>query len=192
MLAVPVAPAQEGAANARGKELYDKWCAECHGETGAGDGAAATHMLPRPRDFTRAVFQIRTTASGELATDDDLRRIIDEGMPGTAMPGWRGRLNAADRDAVIAYLKTFSTFFEVFEKLECFKCHGELGRGDGQSAPTLTDDWDQPIHAADLSESWNFNGGSTVQQIYTRLRTGLDGTPMPSFSDAIDANVITD
>ncbi|MBI2536275.1 MAG: c-type cytochrome, partial [Gemmatimonadetes bacterium] len=60
MLAVPVAPAQEGAANARGKELYDKWCAECHGETGAGDGAAATHMLPRPRDFTRAVFQIRT------------------------------------------------------------------------------------------------------------------------------------
>src|SRR5574341_268838 len=201
----------------RGKELYDKWCAECHGESGAGDGAAATHMLPRPRDFTRAVFQIRTTASGELATDDDLRRIIDEGMPGTAMPGWRGRLNAGDRDAVIAYLKTFSTFWEgatpqpielgqapgvspegiaegrsTYEKLACFKCHGELGRGDGQSAPPLEDDWEQPIRAADLSESWNFNGGSTVEQIYTRMRTGLDGTPMPSFSDVIDAQVITD
>jgi DMSO reductase family type II enzyme heme b subunit len=211
------ASAQEAPANARGKELYDKWCVECHGETGAGDGAAATRMLPRPRDFTRAVFQVRTTASGELATDEDLRRVIDEGMPGTAMPGWRSRLNAADRDAVIAYLKTFSTFWEgatpqsvalgrapgsgpegiaegrsVFEKLECFKCHGELGRGDGQSAPTLVDDWDQPIRAADLSESWNFNGGSTVQQIYARLRTGLDGTPMPSFSDVIDAQVITD
>ncbi len=204
-------------ANARGKELYDKWCAECHGDAGAGDGAAATHMLPRPRDFTRAVFQVRTTASGELPTDADLRRIIDEGMPGSAMPGWSSRLSAADRDAVIAYLKTFSAFFEgatpqaitlgraprastegiaegraVFEKLECFKCHGRLGRGDGQSAPTLKDDWDQPIRAADLSESWSFNGGSTVEQIYTRLRTGLDGTPMPSFSDAIDANVITD
>jgi mono/diheme cytochrome c family protein len=201
----------------RGKELYDKWCAECHGETGAGDGSAATRMLPRPRDFTLAVFQIRTTASGELATDEDLRRVIDEGMPGTAMPGWRDRLNAADRDAVIGYLKTFSTFWEgatpqpidmgraprsspegiaegraVFEQVECFKCHGDAGRGEGQSAPTLTDDAGQPIRAADLSESWNFNGGSTVEQIYTRLRTGLDGTPMPSFSDVIDANVITD
>lgn len=216
-LAASLASAQEQPANARGKELYEKWCSECHGETGAGDGAAATHMLPRPRDFTRAVFQIRTTASGELPTDDNLRRIIDEGMPGTAMPGWKSRLNAGDRDAVIAHLKTFSTFFEgatpqaiaigkapgasaegitegraVFEKLECFKCHGELGRGDGQSASTLKDDWDQPIRAADLSESWNFNGGSAVEQIYRRLRTGLDGTPMPSFSDAIDAQVITD
>ena len=209
--------AQEGQANARGKALYDKWCAECHGDAGAGDGAAATHMLPRPRDFTRAVFQVRTTASGELATDDDLRRVTDEGMPGTAMPGWSSRLNAADRDAVIAYLKTFSTFWEdaapeaialgraprasaegiaegreVFQTLECFKCHGQLGRGDGQSSPTLKDDWDQPIRPADLTQSWNFNGGSTVEQIYARLRTGLDGTPMPSFSDAIDANVITD
>lgn len=209
--------AQELPGGGRGKEFYDKWCAECHGETGAGDGSAAARMLPRPRDFTGAVFQIRTTASGELATDEDLRRVIDGGMPGTAMPGWRSRLNAAERDAVIAYLKTFSTFWEgaapqaielgraprsspegitegraVFEKLECFKCHGDLGRGDGQSAPTLKDDWDQPIHAADLSQSWNFNGGSMVEQIYARLRTGLDGTPMPSFSDVIDANVITD
>src|SRR3989337_1657010 len=59
-------------------------------------------------------------------------------------------------------------------------------------SPTLKDDWDQPIRPADLTQSWNFNGGSTVEQIYARLRTGLDGTPMPSFSDAIDANVITD
>jgi len=201
----------------RGKAIYQKWCAECHGETGAGDGAAATRMLPRPRDFTRATFQIRTTASGELPTDDDLRRVVDEGMPGTAMPGWKTKLSAADRDAVIAYLKTFSTFFEgasprpiamsrpprqtaaglaegraAFEKLECFKCHGTLGRGDGPSAPTLEDDWGQPIRAADLTQNWTFNGGGSVERIYTRLRTGLDGTPMPSFSDAVEAGVITD
>jgi DMSO reductase family type II enzyme heme b subunit len=174
-------------------------------------------MLPRPRDFTRATFQIRTTASGELPTDDDLRRVVDEGMPGTAMPAWKSKLSPGDRDAVIAYLKTFSTFFEgaspkpialsrpprqteaglaegraAFEKLECFKCHGQLGRGDGPSAPTLKDDWDQPIRAADLTENWMFNGGGSVEQIYTRLRTGLDGTPMPSFSDAVESGVITD
>ncbi len=221
--AYPARPsAQEGQSGAgqqggQGKELYDKWCADCHGNTGAGDGVAATRMLPRPRDFTRAVFQIRTTASGELPTDADLKHVVDEGMPGTAMPAWKSRLSAQERNAVLAYLKTFSTFFEgqsptpiamgkpprrtaetikdgraVFEKLECFKCHGELGRGDGKSAPTLKDDWDQPLKAADLTESWNFNGGASVEQIYARLRTGLDGTPMPSFSESIDAKLITD
>jgi DMSO reductase family type II enzyme heme b subunit len=197
--------------------LYEKWCAGCHGDTGAGDGEAAAYMLPRPRDFTRAVYQIRTTASGELPTDDDLRRVIDDGMPGTAMPGWRAKLPAGDRDAVVAYLKTFSRFFQgqaperiaigrapgsnaegiaegrrLYEQLECFKCHGTAGRGDGTSAPTLTDDWDHPIRAADLTQAWTFNGGGTVEQIYTRLRTGLDGTPMPSFSDVVTSNIMTD
>ena len=201
----------------RGKAVYDKWCAECHGNTGAGDGSAQTYMLPRPRDFTKGSYQIRTTASGELPTDADLRRVINEGMPGTAMPQWRDRLTDSEREDVIAYIKSFSQFFtgaapapidigrapgssdeaiaegrEVYTKLECFKCHGQQGRGDGTSAPTLTDDWEQPIVAADLSASWRFNGGSTVEEIYTRLRTGLDGTPMPSFSDVIDSKIITD
>src|SRR5688572_20437881 len=96
---------------ARGKAIYDKWCAECHGDTGAGDGSAQTYMLPRPRDFTKGSYQIRTTASGELPTDADLRRVINEGMPGTAMPQWRDRLSDAEREDVIAYIKSFSQFF---------------------------------------------------------------------------------
>ena len=79
--------AAQDAQNGRGKELYERWCGECHGEGGAGDGSAAAYMLPRPRDFRGALYQIRTTASGELPTDDDLRRVIDEGRPGTAMQG---------------------------------------------------------------------------------------------------------
>ena len=51
------------------------------------------------------------------------------------------------------------------------------GRGEGSSAPDLTDDLGFPIRAADLSEPWNFNGGPTVDDIYMRMRTGLDGTP---------------
>ncbi len=205
----------------RGRAVYDKWCSGCHGEDGAGGGTAAAFMLPRPRDFTGALYQIRTTASGELPTDADIRRVIDDGMPGTAMPGWRDRLSNRERDDLVAYLKTFSRFFgsaapapapapiafgkeprksgdwqaegrRAFEQLECFKCHGDQGRGDGTSAPTLTDDWDYPIRAADLTEPWNFNGGSSVEDIYRRMRTGLDGTPMPSYTDAVDAGVITD
>lgn len=201
----------------RGKAVYDKWCAGCHGDNGEGTGEAAAFMLPRPRDFTRGDYQIRSTASGELPTDADIRRMVDEGMPGTAMPGWASRLSETERSDVVSYLKTFSRFFDgaapeaidfgspprvteeglaegerVFQELECFKCHGDAGRGDGQSAPTLTDDWDFPIRAADLTEPWTFNGGGTVEQIYRRFRTGLNGTPMPSYSDALDAEIVSE
>ncbi len=207
----------QGEAGEPGKATYDKWCAECHGTTGAGDGSAAPFMLPRPRDFTRALYQIRTTASGELPTDRDIQRAVDEGMPGTAMPGWKTELSDRERRDVITYIKAFSRFFDgaapqpldfgkapgrsadglaegrrVYEQLECFKCHGDQGRGDGPSAPTLTDDWDHPIRAANLHKPWTFNGGGTVEQIYRRIRTGLDGTPMPSYSDALAAGLVTE
>jgi DMSO reductase family type II enzyme heme b subunit len=201
-----------------GKPVYDRWCAACHGVDGDGQGASAAWMLPRPRDFTGALYQIRTTPSGALPTDADILKVIDEGMPGTAMPGWESHLSRADRDALVGYLKTFSRFFEMedapppievsgapgmseeaiadgrrlYDEIECWKCHGEVGRGDGASAPTQTDDAGHPIRPADLSENWLFNGGGSVEAIYTRLRTGLDGTPMPSFSDLVDGGVITD
>src|SRR5204862_33541 len=66
------------------------------------------------------------------------------------------------------------------------------GRGDGPSAPTLKDDAGFPIYAADLHQNWRFRGGGTVEDIYRRLRTGLDGTPMPSFSDLIEQKFLTD
>src|SRR3712207_3120789 len=161
----------------RGKAVYDKWCAGCHGDTGAGDGPAAAYMLPRPRDFTRGVYKIRSTASGEIPTDADLRHVIDEGMPATAMPDWKNLLDGRERDDLVAYVKSFYDQFAssqakplqfgdapgssdaaiadgraTYQKLECFKCHGQQGRGDGASAPTLKDDWDFPIRAADLTE----------------------------------------
>ncbi|HEX9633057.1 MAG TPA: c-type cytochrome [Gemmatimonadales bacterium] len=217
LTAAPAARPPADAQEPRGKAVYDKWCAGCHGDDGAGRGEAAAFMLPPPRDFTRAAYQIRSTASGELPTDADLRRMVDDGMPGTAMPGWRTRLSDRERDDVVAYIKSFSRFFDgtapaalsfggaprtsaegieegarIYRELECFKCHGDAGRGDGASAPTLTDDWNHPIRAADLTRNWNFNGGGEVAQILARLRTGLDGTPMPSFSDVIDGGIITE
>ena len=201
-----------------GKVTYDRWCAGCHGVDGDGKGVGADYMLPRPRDFTLALYQIRTTGSGELPTDADMRHIIDVGMPGTTMPGWENLLTEEERDALVVHLKTFSRFFgfgdspvaldfgrapsvsdavltegqEQFVAMECFKCHGDFGRGDGASASTLDDDSSFPIRAADLSENWKFNGGGSVEDIFRRLRTGLDGTPMPSYQDVIDAGVITE
>ncbi len=201
-----------------GEVTYVKWCAGCHGVDGTGNGIGAEYMLPRPRDFTRAQYQIRTTASGALPTDDDIMAIIDRGMPGTTMPGWENLLSDDEKEALVEYLKSFSRFFtpdEVPQPLDfgdatrvnddvlvegerlfrevadCASCHGEGGRGDGESSPTLTDDGEFPIRAADLTENWLFNGGGEVEDIYRRLLTGLDGTPMPSLADVITAGVLT-
>src|SRR5436190_765104 len=206
----------------KGKAVYVKWWAGCHGDGGAGDGPSAAHMLPRPRNFTGAIYKIRSTASGQLPTDADLMRAIDEGLPGSAMPAWKGRLSDGERRDVAAYIKTFSSFFTdtsqhvaalkfssapgggtdpsalkegrrfYEDSIHCNKCHGDEGRGDGPSAPTLKDDAGFPIYAADLHQSWRFRGGPTAADIYRRLRTGLDGTPMPSFSDLIDQKFLTD
>ena len=72
-----------------------------------------------------------------------------------------------------------------YEETGCVKCHGTLGRGDGPSAPTLKDDWGHPIRPADLAQSWTFRGGSSREDIFRTMSTGLNGTPMPSFSDAL-------
>ena len=137
-------------------------------------------------------------------------------MPGTAMPGWPDLTSDQRRD-VVAYIKAFSPFFEgasperlelgsdpgggdeamevgreVYVRLECDRCHGEEGRGDGSSAPTLEDWRGLPIRAADLTERWNFNGGSGVEAIHTRILTGLDGTPMPAALDAMRSGVVTE
>lgn len=205
----------------KGRVVYVKWCAECHGVEGNAEGAAEHYMLPEPRDFTGAVYKIRTTASGNLPTDADLLRAIDEGLPGTAMPAWKGRLSDGERRDVMAYIKTFSAFFsdtsqhpqvltfasepggagsaealqvgrQFYDSIKCRKCHGDQGRGDGPSAPTLKDDGGHPIFAADLNQNWMFRGGPTAADVYHRMRTGLDGTPMPSFSDLIDQKFLTE
>ncbi len=206
-----------------GKLVYTKWCAGCHGVDGNGDGEGARHMIPPPRDFTgNALYQIRSTPSGQLPTDPDLLRSIDEGLPGTAMPAWKTRLSDRQRRDVLAYIKAFSPYFadttqrpqpikfgsapggggsgaealrvgrQFYDSIGCRKCHGDQGRGDGPSAPTLKDDAQHPIFAANLHENWRFNGGGSVEDIYHRLRTGLDGTPMPSFSDLLENKFLTD
>lgn len=209
-------PAAPAGGDAAGRAVYVRWCAGCHGDNGHGDGPAAVHLLPKPRDFSRGLFQIRTTASGEIPMDADIRHVVDEGMGGGSMPAWKNTLSSDERAAVVRYVKSLSSGFTqaphaltfgsdpgggqraidsgraLFRQIQCFKCHGDNARGDGRSAPTLKDDWGNPIRAADLTQNWTFNGGGTVEEIYHRLRTGLDGTPMPSFSDQVDAKVLTD
>ena len=73
---------------------------------------------------------------------------------------------------------------EVWENAKCWECHGKIGKGDGEKAPGLKDDFGFPIRPADLT-SGQFKSGSQVQDIFRTMSTGLSGTPMPSFRDSL-------
>lgn len=70
-----------------GQQLYEANCAACHGAEGKGDGPAAVYLNPKPRNFSKGLYKVRTT-TGSLATDEELLATITHGMPGTAMPSF--------------------------------------------------------------------------------------------------------
>jgi len=49
----------------RGKALFLKHCASCHGQAGRGDGPAAAYGIVTPRDLTAPAVQARLT-DGEI------------------------------------------------------------------------------------------------------------------------------
>ncbi len=73
----------------------------------------------------------------------------------------------------------------VYQEAKCFECHGAAGRGDGSSAPTLKDDWGYPLLPRDLTKGWRYKRGSTVEDIYITLTTGLNGAAMPTYRDTL-------
>lgn len=200
--------AQKGDAGA-GKAVYDRKCLLCHGEKGDGKGPAAELLVPQPRDFTSGLYKIRSTVN-KTPTDDDIFNVITDGMPGTSMPGWTV-LSEKDRWNLVAYVKSLAgdklkeapkkvdlpkdvsssadslkRGKEMYEAIECNKCHGNTGRADGPSRPELKDEWGQPIAPANLAKRWSFRGGKDRKDIATRLAVGVLGTPMPAFLDAVE------
>lgn len=195
----------------RGKKLYQRFCIGCHGEQGDGRGENAVHVDPRPRDFTTGTFKCRSTPSGMIPLDTDLFNTIGRGLYSTAMPSW-GPLTQKQRADLVAYIKSFSSRFqeekpgapleipsetpstrdsidrgrELYQTtIKCSLCHGKEGRGDGPSAATLTDSKGLPIAPYDFTSSARFKCGESNEDLYRVLMTGLDGSPMASFSNSL-------
>jgi cytochrome c oxidase cbb3-type subunit 2 len=189
---------------------YRRYCVGCHGVLGDGEGENAMWLDPKPRNFTLATFKCRSTVSGTLPTDEDLYETIGRGLQSSNMPSWNP-LSAQQRVDLVAYVKHFSERWKtekagtpiqipnepevtadrikagqaLFQKLECWKCHGVEGRANGPSADTLTDDLNRPIKPFDFHDQTQFKCGSTDSDLYRIFMTGLDGTPMPSFADNV-------
>ena len=117
-----------------GASLYSGQCVTCHGST--GDGVGGVNL--RSGKFRRAT------------TDRDLTTIINTGIPGTAMPGFK--FTATEVEGLIAYLRNMNSLDlsslkpgdaergqAIFEgKGACLACHRVRGKGS-YVGPNLSD-----------------------------------------------------
>jgi len=205
----PRRPLTEADARA-GRTPYLRECSRCHGEHGDGAGPQASAVDPRPRDFTTRPFKFRTTSAGQPPTTADVLHTIEQGIPGTAMLSF-AFLPEEERKQIAARVLQFARLLDepepqpladpgappppsmpdriargrqVYADAGCASCHGADGKGDGDSAPDLKDAAGRPIKPADFTAGV-YRGGSDPRDLYYRIATGVDGTPMPAYGDAL-------
>ena len=224
----------------RGAEIYSRYCVQCHGVNGDGNGVAAQYLIPKPRNYTMGIFKFTSCTYGYKPLRDDLIRTVRRGIRGTSMPAF-SLLPRGDLEAVVDYVIALARRGELESKLAdqaefdekideeklpeviadivgkwdaansqvvypgtpmpiftranvdegkqafltrgCSKCHGEDGRGM-LASNVGTDAWGNPTKAADLT-SGMLRGGTEPLDIYRHIDAGINGSPMPSFRDAL-------
>jgi cytochrome c oxidase cbb3-type subunit 2 len=211
-LAALVAPAyaDDSAAVKHGRHDFSRYCASCHGYAGDGRGKNADQFNAVATDFTRGVYKCRSTPTGALPTDDDLRRSIVHGLSDSGMPSFLA-LGPLQIEDLVPTLKSFSWRFAheapgqpiavtaqtpndaasvargaaLWSRLKCDNCHGRSGRGDGPGAATLHNDDSTPVHMPDLTRRSAYKCGSADARVFLSMMTGLDGTPMSGYAETI-------
>lgn len=99
---VPATMAASAKGNAdAGKKIYLESCQNCHGPTGKGDSDMAAYLTPPPANLTAKATQAKT--------DVQLRKVILEGRPGTAMTGYEGAFEEAQLADLIAYIRSLKS-----------------------------------------------------------------------------------
>lgn len=96
VLPIPVAASPQGDPES-GRKLYVERCQACHGPTGKGDSAMAAQLKPPPANLA--------AQSTQAKTDAELRKVIREGRPGTAMVSFGGVFNETQLTNLIAYIR---------------------------------------------------------------------------------------
>ncbi len=70
-----------------GRRLYVAHCSVCHGPEGDGNGLAARHLFPLPRDLRWESSRLVGTTNGVPSLDDTMN-VLRRGIPGTSMPSY--------------------------------------------------------------------------------------------------------
>lgn len=189
-----------------GKKVFDTYCVACHGADGKGDGPEAYRLETKPTDFTSGNIEFKSTPYGTLPVESDIVTTLKLGVRATAMlPQFQ--LSDDEMHAVAAYVMSLmpkdqdegipikvrkappdnGELLEEGKKLfdaDCSACHGTDARGDGPASRTLFDYRNNPIHPADLTLR-PLKRANTPERMYMIITTGLEGTPMPTFQQAL-------
>jgi mono/diheme cytochrome c family protein len=85
--------------------VFEFYCAQCHGLSGAGDGPNVTaDFATDPRNFTK-------TAEMEKLSDADIKNVILDGGPALSksalMPPWSKTLTGEEVDGLVQVLRGF-------------------------------------------------------------------------------------
>jgi len=179
-------PAVQASAAARGKALYARHCAFCHGKTGQGHTAMDRVLQPPPRKFADAVEMARLN-------DNDIYQAIKEGKPRTAMPAWGQLLSESQIRDLVQYVKslkkprpsgmTQAEFdIRVGERIYrkyCIVCHGASGDGQTTLGRVL------PRHPRDFTSIEAMallNDG----ELANAIENGKPGTAMVGWKSILD------
>ena len=205
---VPPAPAADAALVAKGRELFQKSCAACHGADGKGDGPLAQKFdlpsFPAKLSSPLQSIKIHSTPSGSPPLERDLFRTISRGLPGTAMFSYRA-LPPEQRWALVCFIQTLSPEYtsspaeplfipekpsdaanfkalggEIYRTI-CVNCHGDKALGGGA---LMRDSESGKVYPGlqFAREGGAFMlGGSSERDIARTLLAGLNGrSPMRS------------
>jgi cytochrome c oxidase cbb3-type subunit 3 len=176
-------PASEGPELTKGRELYGRMCAVCHGEQGEGYKADRAPRLAHA-DFL------------STATDAFLREAIANGRAGTTMSAWSqragGPLTPAEVEAVIKLLRTWE--HGAHPKLDESPIKGDIARGAEHYAKLCA-----ACHGARGVGGQNIQLGdpallATASNGFLRyaINRGRSGTPMPAFEKTLGHEGIED
>ncbi|MDQ6801063.1 MAG: c-type cytochrome [Acidobacteriota bacterium] len=192
-----------------GQRVFARHCAVCHGPDGRGNGPAAPSLIPHPRDFTLGLYKFKSTPPGVPPTDDDLVSVVTNGLQASAMPYFRDILTAGEIRAVVAHVRTLSPAVPPAGQTAsitiplrvaadaasiarganlfaatCAGCHGADGRHGG----TLKDAKGYLSRVPDLTAPWTFHGGGDPAHIWLHVTTGLAGSSMPAYLNAMSGS----
>jgi mono/diheme cytochrome c family protein len=142
--------------------LYRKHCVHCHGISGDGRGPTALFLNPYPRDYRQGVYKFKSTYTAAKPTNEDLHRVLVNGVPGTAMPSF-SLLPEAEVDALVEYVKYLSYRGQMETALTNFAFNDlgeeEIEGEDGETTTRLI-----PLNPAEDSEQ-----ATIVKELLTEI-----------------------
>jgi len=205
---VPPAPGADAALVAKGRELFQKSCAACHGANGKGDGPLAQKFdlpsIPANLSSPLQYIKIHSTPSGSPPLESDLFRTISRGLPGTAMFSYRV-LPVEQRWALVRFIQTLSPEYtsspsarlvipekpadetnlkttggEIYRTI-CVNCHGDKALGGGALLRDSDSGKVYPGLRFAREGGVYMLGGSSERDVARTLLAGLNGrSPMRS------------